>query len=317
MQTTDVEQQASLARRLQNRPLLKTVVQQKYLILLAIPAITLVFIFNYIPMYGVIIAFKNFKLAYGIRGSEWVGFKWFVAFFTNPIWWRLMRNTFLLGFYSILFGFPAPIILALLLNEIPSQAFKRTVQTISYLPHFISTVIIVGMLKELTAMNGLFNNLLSLFGWEKVIFLARPEWFRTLYVGTGIWQSVGWGTIIYLAALTGIDPQLYESAISDGAGRLRMMWHIKIPSILPTTIILLILRVGRILATDFEKVLLMYNPLTYRTADIISTYVYREGLLNARYSYSAAVGLFMSVVAFVVLYGTNLLSRKLTSTSLW
>lgn len=251
---------------------------------MVLPAFVVVLIFSYLPMYGVLIAFKNFTIIKGVWGSPWVGFKWFKLFFDNPMWWRLMRNTVLLGFYSLLFGFPAPIILALLLNEIKFNPLKRTIQTISYLPHFISIVIIVGMLKELASLNGLFNNLIVRFGGESILFFSESEWFRPLYVVSGIWQNIGWGAIIYLAALSGIDPELYESAVIDGANRFRRAMHITIPSILPTISILFILRIGGILSADFQKVLLMYNALTFETADIIATFVYREGILNARYS---------------------------------
>lgn len=298
-------------------PLLKTVNKQKYLLLMVLPPFVVVLIFSYLPMYGVLIAFKNFTIIKGVWGSPWAGFKWFKLFFDNPMWWRLMRNTVLLGFYSLLFGFPAPIILALLLNEIKYNPLKRTIQTISYLPHFISIVIIVGMLKELASLNGLFNNLIVRFGGEAILFFSESGWFRPLYVVSGIWQNVGWGAIIYLAALSGIDPELYESAVIDGANRFRRAMHITIPSILPTISILFILRIGGILAADFQKVLLMYNALTFETADIIATFVYREGILNARYSYTTAIGLFLSGLAFMLTFLANLISRKVSGNSLW
>lgn len=290
---------------------------QRYLILMTLPAAVLVFIFRYVPIYGITISFKQFNIGQGILGSPWVGFKWFELFFENPFSWRLIRNTFALGFWSLIIGFPAPILLALLLNELRSQKFKRAVQTLSYLPYFISTVIIVGILRELAAENGLFNSIVQIFQDEPIRFFNEPAWFRPLYIGSDIWQNLGWGTIIYLAALSGVDPQLYESAIIDGAGRFKQAVHITLPSIAPTIIVLLILRVGAFFAQDFQKVLLMYNPLTYETGDIIATFIFREGIENARFSYSAAVGLMLSVVAFLFLYVTNWLSRRFSETSLW
>lgn len=284
---------------------------------MSLPAFALLFVFHYIPIYGIVIAFKQFAIGRGITGSPWVGLKWFELFFSNPLSWRIIRNTMLLAWWSLVIGFPAPIILALLLNEVRNAAFKRTVQTVSYLPYFVSTVIIVGMLKELASLGGLFNQIVTMFGREPINFFIQPEWFRPLYIGSEIWQTLGWGTIIYLAALSGVDPQLYESAIMDGAGRWRRMVHITLPSLAPTIVILLILRVGAFFAQDFQKVLLMYNPLTYESADIVSTYIYREGIENARFSYSAAVGLLLAVVAFVFLAITNLIARRTTETSLW
>ena len=284
---------------------------------MCLPAFLVILVFHYFPVYGLIIAFKDYMPGKGIGGSSWVGFEWFRLFFNNPMAFRLFRNTFLLGFYTLLFGFPAPIILALLLNEIRNNAFKKTVQTISYLPHFISTVIIVGLLKEMTATTGLFNQIRIGLGLETAVFFAKARYFRLLFIGSGIWQQVGWGSIIYLAALAGVDVQLYESAIIDGAGRFRQMRYITIPSILPTIIILLLLSVGHIMGADYQKILLMYSPLTYETADVIGTYVYREGLVNARFSYSAAVGLFINVISFLFLFVTNQASKRLSEISLW
>ncbi len=292
-------------------------VAQRYLVFLALPAVLVVFVFNYIPIYGIVISFQNFSVGRGVWGSPWVGLHWFERFFSNPLSGRLIRNTFLLGFLSLVITFPLPIILALSLNEIRSTAFKRSIQTISYLPYFISTVIIVGMLKDFSSAGGLFNRLIIMLGGDRTLFFSRPEWFRPLFIGSEVWQTVGWGSIIYLAALAGVDPQLYESAVLDGAGRWRQLWHITLPSILPTVSILFILRSGAFFAVDFQKVLLMYNPLTYETADIISTFVYREGIENARFSYSAAVGLLLSVMAFVFLSASNALSRRLSGNSLW
>ncbi|MFD0960930.1 ABC transporter permease [Paenibacillus chungangensis] len=291
--------------------------RQKYLYLMVFPGLLIVLIFAYFPMYGVLIAFKDFNVAKGIWGSEWVGFKYFHEFLNNPMALRTVKNTFLLGTYSLIFGFPAPIVLALLLNEIRLLMFKKFVQTVSYFPHFISTVIIVGMLKEFTSLDGLFNTITGWLGMEAVNFITEPEYFRTLFVGSGIWQGIGWGTILYLAALSNADPTLYDVASIDGANRWQKIKHISIPAILPTTIILFILSVGGILGTDFMKVMLMYNPGTYETADVIGTYVYRVGLEGGRFEYSAAVGLMLSIISFLFVLVTNKMSRKFSETSLW
>lgn len=291
--------------------------KQKYLILMSLPAFLIILIFSYFPMYGILMAFQNFNVAKGVSGSPWVGLKWFKLFFDNPLGFRLLKNTFLLGIYSLLWGFPAPIILALLMNEIYHEKFKKIVQTISYLPHFISTVVIVGMLKQMGSYDGLFNQITGVFGMEPISFFLKPEWFRTLFIGSGIWQGVGWGTIIYLAAISSIDPQLYEAAILDGANRWHNIKYVTLPSIFPTITILFILSIGGILGADFMKVILMYNTKIYEVADIIGTYVYREGIQGARFSYTTAVGLFMSIISFILIYSANFLSKKFSETSLW
>jgi len=268
-------------------------------------------------MYGIVIAFKDFKASRGILGSPWVGFKHFEQFFNSYYFFRLIRNTFLLNLYDLIFGFPAPIILAILFNELRNERFKRFVQSVSYLPHFISIVITVGFIVDFFAQNGIVNNFLGLIGIGPVNFLIEPKWFRPLYIGSGIWQGVGWGSIIYLAAISGIDPQLYEAATIDGAGRFRKIISITIPSIAPTIIILLIFRIGGMMSVGFEKVFLMYNPSTYETADVISTFVYRSGLQGAQYSYAAAIGLFNTMLNFILLTGANYISRATTENSLW
>jgi len=298
-------------------PFLQSFWRQKYLYLMVLPGFLIVLIFAYFPMYGVLIAFKDYNVAKGIWGSEWVGFKYFHEFINNPIAVRTVKNTLILGVYSLLFGFPAPIVLALLLNEIRVLAFKKFIQTVSYFPHFISTVIIVGMLKEFTSLDGMFNTIAGWFGKEPVNFITESQYFRTLFVGSGIWQGIGWGTILYLAALSNADPTLYDVASIDGANRWQKMKHISLPAIMPTTIILFILSIGGILGTDFMKVMLMYNPGTYETADVIGTYVYRVGLEGGRFESSAAVGLMLSVVSFLFVLATNRLSRKFSETSLW
>jgi putative aldouronate transport system permease protein len=297
--------------------LLNNIYKNRYIYIMLLPAITFYIIFRYIPMYGVIIAFKDFKASRGILGSPWVGFKYFKQFFDSYYFFRLIRNTFLLNFYDLIFGFPAPIILAILLNELRHDKFKRFVQSVSYLPHFISVVITVGFVVDFFAQSGIVNNYLKLIGITPINFLIEPKWFRPLYIGSGIWQGVGWGSIIYLAAISGIDPQLYEAATIDGAGRFRKITSITIPSIIPTIIILLIFRIGGMMSVGFEKVFLMYNPSTYETADVISTFVYRSGLQKAQYSYAAAIGLFNTIINFILVISANYASRVTTENSLW
>lgn len=298
--------------------LIREIIKQKYLILMILPPVIFTFIFSYIPMYGILISFKDYNPAKGVWASEWVGFKYFKFFFENPYCIRLVKNTLLLGLYSLFWGFPAPIILALLMNEIKNKHFKKITQTISYLPHFVSVVIIVGILKTMADNTGLFNIIAHALGSpEPIMFFGESSWFRTLYIGSDIWQEIGWGTIIYLAALSGIDTSLYEAADIDGCNRFKKALHITIPSILPTVTILLILSTGGIISVGFEKVMLMYNPMTYDVSDVISTYVYREGIQNSRFSYTTAVGLMQNVVSFVMVFISNMLSKKLSNNSLW
>jgi putative aldouronate transport system permease protein len=269
-------------------------------------------------MYGVIIAFKDYRPGRGIWGSAWVGLRYFQQFFSSFYLVRLVRNTLLINVYSILFGFPAPIIFALVLNEFKDSIFKRTIQTITYLPHFISVVVICGMIvNALSPQNGVVNAILENLIGHKINFLNESRWFRFIYVGSGIWQGFGWGSIIYLAALSGIDPNLYEAAKIDGAGRLRQIWHISLPGIMATVITLLILSVGNMMSVGFEKIILLYNPTTYETADVISTYVYRAGLLGGQYSFSTAIGLFNSMINMFLLLAANWISKKVTSHGLW
>ncbi|WP_242973343.1 ABC transporter permease [Clostridium thermosuccinogenes] len=284
---------------------------------MALPGFLVVLIFNYFPMYGILIAFKDYSPVKGILGSDWVGFQHFQDFFRNPMATRILKNTLLLGIYTLLWSFPAPIILALLFNELKNQHFKKLVQTVSYFPNFISVVVVAGMLKEFCSRDGLFNNLLGLFGVEPIMFLLKPEYFRTIFIASGIWQGVGFGSIIYLAALSSVDPTLYDVAEIDGANRWHKMLHVSWPAIKPTTVILLIFSVGGILGNDYQKILLLYSPETYSVSDVIGTYVYREGLQGARFEYTSAIGLFMSLVSFIILYLTNALSRKVSETSLW
>ncbi len=298
---------------------LNGLIRTKSLQLMLLPGLVYYVIFRYLPMYGIIIAFKDFNARLGIVRSPWVGFEQFIRFFAHPYFFRLVRNTFLLSFYDLLFGFPAPIILAIMLNELRNQTYKRFVQTISYLPHFISIVSIVGILTLLLSpTSGSVNTIISrVLGLEPIYFMAEARWFRFLYVSSGIWQNIGWGAIIYLAALSQVDVQLYDAATVDGSTRLQRIWHISLPSIMPTIVILLILRIGSLFYVGFEKVILMYNPVTYQTADVIGSYVYRRGLQFAEFSYGAAVGLFNSVVNIILLLSANWMARRVTEQSLW
>ncbi len=284
---------------------------------MALPVIAYYAIFHYGPMYGLQIAFKDFSPAKGIWGSSWVGFKHFESFFNGIYFWRLIKNTILINVYDLLFGFPAAIILALLLNEIRQSAFKRVVQTISYLPHFISIVIVAGMMVDFLSRSGLINQILGSFGVEPIDFLKEEGWFRFLFVSSGIWQGIGWGSIVYLAAMATIDPTLYEAARMDGANRFQQVLHITIPGIMPTIVILFILNMGNMLTVGSEKVLLLYNPLTYETSDVISTYVYRKGVLEASYSFTAAVGLFNSVISFILIVAANSFVKRISENKLW
>ncbi|WP_238403166.1 ABC transporter permease [Paenibacillus mesophilus] len=282
-----------------------------------IPVVAYYIVFYYVPMYGLQIAFKDFSPGLGLWESPWVGFQHFESFFNSYYFWRLLRNTLLLSFYELLFGFPAPIILALLLNELRSVVFKRAVQTITYMPHFISIVVISGMLVDFLARDGLINIVLSWFGVEPIAFLGESSWFRTIFVSSNIWQSVGWGSIIYLSAMSAIDPSLYEAAKVDGASRWKQTMHITLPGIMPTVIILLILQIGTLMSVGTEKILLLYNSTTYETADVIGTFVYRKGILESDFSYSSAVGLFNSVINFILLISANAISRRTSDTKLW
>lgn len=274
-------------------------------------------IFRYIPIYGLTVAFQKFSLTKGYFRSEWVGFKNFVAFFKDPYLYRIVRNTFIISILELIFEFPAPIILALMLNELKNQTFKRSVQTISYLPHFISTVVLIGIVRMYFASDGMVNQLLTIMGLKAHRFLVEPQWFRPLYIGSGIWKGIGWGSILYLAALTGINVELYEAAYVDGANRFKRMWHVTLPGISPTIILLLILKIGSMMNVGFSKVFLLYSPMSYEVADVISTYVYRRGFLEFQVSYATAVGLFNSVINCTLLVFANYLAKRFSETSLW
>lgn len=288
------------------------------LYLFVLPALAYFIIFCYLPMYGVQIAFKDFLASEGIWGSPWIGTKYFEYFFHSFNFWQLIKNTVGISLYSLAAGFPAPIILALMLNEIKNSTFKKIVQNFTYAPYFISSVVLVGMIMAfLSPTNGIVNEVIKNLGGKPISFMTKAPWFKSIYVWSGIWQSTGWGSIIYLAALSGIDTQLHEAAIADGATRIQRIWHINIPWIMPTMVILLILNCGSIMNVGFEKIYLMQNPLNMDSSDVISTYVYRMGLLNAKYSFSTAVGLFNSVVNFTLLVIVNSISKRLSETSLW
>lgn len=308
--------QAGRVARLR-RALVKDVKRNRYIYLMLAPVVAYYLVFHYMPMYGAQIAFRQFSPGKGIWGSPWVGLEHLRSFIKGFYFSRLVRNTLLISVLELLFAFPAPIILALLLNEVRWSVFKRAVQTITYMPHFVSLVVVVGIMVDFLARDGLINNLLGSLGATATPFLQEPDWFRGLYVGSGIWQNVGWGSIVYLAALANIDPTLYEAAMVDGAGRFRQLWHITLPGIAPTIIILLILRIGNMMNVGYQKVILMYNPLTYETADVIRSYVYRKGILEFNFGYSAAVGLFNSVINFGLVILANNISRRVNETSLW
>ncbi|UHA71829.1 ABC transporter permease [Paenibacillus sp. 481] len=288
------------------------------LYMLISPVLLYFIVFHYLPMYGVQIAFKDFMANKGIWDSPWVGFKHFARFFDSYFFERLMINTLTISFYTLLLSFPIPILLALMVNEVQSTRFKKIVQTVTYAPHFLSIVVVVGMMFIfLHPSTGIVNHMIVFFGGEPIRFMTDPNWFKTLYVFSDVWQTTGWSSIIYLAALSGVDHQLHEAATMDGANKMQRIWYINLPSIAPTIIILLILNLGSVMAVGFEKIFLMQNSLNMASSDVISTYVYRAGILDAQYSFSAAIGLFNSVVNFALLIVVNYVARRVNQTSLW
>ncbi len=288
------------------------------LYLLIFPAFLFFLVFCYFPMYGIQIAFKDFVATKGIWGSEWVGFKHFIRLFESPNFLMLLKNTLGISIYSLIVGFPMPILLALLLNEVRDGPFKKIVQTVTYAPNFISVVVLVGMLQSFFSTNtGIVNLILANFGVEPIAWLSNQSYFKSMYVWSGVWQGTGWGSIIYLAKLAGIDPQLYEAATIDGATKFQKMIHVSIPGIVPTMTIMFILNSGSIMNVGYEKIYLMQNPLVLQTSEVISTYVYKVGLVNAQYSFSTAVGLLNSVVNLILLTFVNFVSSKLGDTTLW
>jgi putative aldouronate transport system permease protein len=284
---------------------------------LAVLPVVYLLIFRYIPMLGNVIAFRRFQPGGSIFGEDWVGLRYIKLFLHDPTFWQVFQNTVILGVATLLVTFPLPIVLALLLNEVRVRWFKRLVQTVSYLPHFLSVVIVAGMLMQLLSVDGTANQVVKAFGGVATPFLQRAEWFRTIYVSSEVWQTIGWGTILYLAALTTVDSTLYEAARIDGANRWSQTWHVTLPGIRPTMVTLLILNIGSFMAVGFEKILLIYNPLTYPTGDVISTYLYRVGLQSNNFSYAAAIGLFESIIGLTLVLSANGISRRTVGSSLW
>ncbi len=283
-----------------------------------LPVIIYYAIFSYAPMYGIVIAFKDYKIRRGILGSPWVGFKYFERFFSSYNFWELLKNTLGISIYSLVVGFPLAIIFAILLHYLTTPRLKKTVQMVSYAPYFISTVVICGMMTIfMDPTNGVFNRIIELFGGESVAFLSVPEYFKTIYVFSGVWQGMGWSAIIYISALAGVDSQMHEAAVIDGATKLQRIWYIDLPSILPTIVMLLIMQLGSLMNVGFEKVYLLQNDLNFRASDIISTYTYRVGMINSDFGYSTAVGLFNTIINVIILVGSNAVSRKVAGESLW
>lgn len=295
----------------------KKIKKSKYLYLMMLIPIVYYVLFHYMPLYGVLISFKDYKVAKGVWGSPWVGFKWFEKFLTDEYFWKLVRNTLLLNIYGLLWGFPIPIALALMLNEVSSSGFKRIIQSVSYLPHFISTVVVCGMVMNFLSLDGIINRFVAFLGFDKIQFMLMPEWFRTVFTASGIWQTCGWTSIIYLSALTAVDQEVLEAAMIDGTNRFQKIRYVTLPSIAPTISIMLIMQLGKLMSLGYEKIILLYNGSTYETADVISSYVYRRGILNNDFSYSTAVGLFQSLVGLILLVVSNQISKKLSETSLW
>ena len=314
-------QKVALSKEEKKKQLRKNVMRDKYLILMMVPVVLYYLIFCYLPMTGLWISFTEFKPGQGIAGlftGEFVGLKWFKQFFGSPYAWRLVRNTFLLSFYSLIFGFPIPILFAVCITQIRTKFLQRGAQVITYLPYFISTVVVAGMITNfLSPSSGIVNQLIQKLGGDPVNFMGLPQYFRAIYVISGSWQSFGFNSIIFVAAIMGISPELYEAMRVDGANKRQIIWRLVLPSIKPTIILLLIMNLGKILNVGFEKVYLMYNSGIYETADVIQTYVYRQGIGSQNYSYATAVGLFNSLVGFVLVFIANRVSRKLTETSIW
>ncbi|GLH96694.1 ABC transporter permease [Phytohabitans aurantiacus] len=284
---------------------------------LAILPLVFFLIFRYLPMLGNIIAFRRFQPGGSVFGEYWVGLRYVKMFLNDPTFWEVFTNTLILGGLTLMICFPLPIVLALLLNEVRTRYLKRFVQSVSYLPHFLSIVIVAGMVMQILSVDGIANQAVRAFGGDPVSFLQEAGWFRTIYVSSEAWQTVGWGTILYLAALTTIDEDLYEAARIDGASRWRQTWHVTLPGIRPTMVTLLILNIGTFMAVGFEKVLLLYNPLTYPTADVISTYLYRVGIVSGNFSYAAAIGLFEALIGLTLVLSANFISKRTVGASLW
>ncbi|WP_238178234.1 ABC transporter permease [Paenibacillus contaminans] len=298
--------------------MLKEYYTHRYLLLMLVPGILYYIVFKYLPMYGIILAFKDFRIMEGVFASPWIGFKHFSDILDSPDFWFVFRNTLVLSFYKLIFSFPAPIILALLLNEVRAAFFKKFIQTITYLPHFLSWIILSGILMNvLSPSTGIVNVILTSLGFDPIFFFGDADWFRTLLVSSSIWKEVGWGTIIYLAALAAVDPQQYEAAVLDGANKFQQTIHVTLPAILPMIIIMFIFAIGGIVNDDFDQIFNMYNPAVYSVSDVLSTFVYRMGLENMMYSFSTAAGLFKNIIAFALVIGTNYIVRKYSEYGLW
>ena len=310
--TTPARLQPTLGKRIR-----RDLSRYKYVYIMLIPIVVWYILFCYRPLLGNVIAFKDYKASKGIWGSPWVGITHFTAFFSSFYFWRLLRNTLLISLYGIIFSFPAPILLALLMNEMHSRWYKRTVQTITYMPYFISMIVICGMLMDFLKMDGVITTILAVLGMPNENYLMKPEAFRTIYVASDIWQNCGWNSIIYMAALSSIDQELYEAAAIDGANRFKQTLHVTLPGLLPTIMILLIIRIGAVLNVGYEKIILLYNSANADTSDVISSFVYRRGILEANFSYTTAVDLFNSVISFGLVMGANALSRRKTAYGLW
>lgn len=321
MKTKTINLSRKLTKEEKREKWKKILKRNRYLILMMVPVVIYYIVFCYFPMSGLWMAFTQYKVGSGLAGlftSEFVGLKWFKQFFGSIYAWRLVRNTLLLSFYSLIFGFPIPILFAVAVTQLRRKRVQKTVQVLTYLPYFISTVVVCGMINNfLSPSSGIINQVLNAIGIESINFLSLPEWFRRIYVISGSWQTFGFNSIIFVAAIMGISPDLYEAMRVDGANRRQEIWHLVLPSIKPTIILLLIMSLGSMMSVGFEKVYLLYNTAVYETADVIQTYVYRQGILSNNYSYAAAVGLFNSIVNFTIVFLANRFSRKLTDTEIW
>lgn len=291
--------------------------KHKSLYWIACPVVLYYIIFKYIPMFGVVIAFQDYRPGKGFLGSNFVGFKHFIDFLTTPTASRTIINTLRISVCSLLIEFPAPIILALLLNEIRVGPFKKVVQTLSYMPHFISTVVVCGIIMDFTLSTGVINDIAAMLGFERQAMLGNVNLWVPIYIISNLWQGIGWGSILYLATLSGTDPNLYEAAVIDGAGRWKQMLHVTLPTLVPIIVLQLIMRIGSMMSVGYEKTILLYSPLIYEKADIISSFVYRRGLQEMSFSFGAAVGLFNSVINLILLVSANWFSRKISGESMW
>jgi len=305
-------------RKRQRKRTLMMIKRNWLLYFFLLPAVAYVATFCYAPMYGLQIAFRNFKIRDGITGSEWVGLKWFIRFMNQPRFWTILENTVSLSVYNLIVSFPLPIVLALILNNVKNARYKKFAQTITYMPHFISVVVIVGMMSVMfSPRNGLINTILGWIGKQPIYFMGNPEYFRHMYVWSSVWANMGWGSIIYMAALSGVDQSLHEAAMMDGANKIKRIWHIDLPTIIPTMSIMLIMNFGKVMSVGHEKVYLMQNDLNMNVSEVISTYVYKMGILNNQQSYSSAIGMFNNVINFVLVITMNKVVKKLSGSGLW